>query len=157
MANHFKENQLITIYKDWENEKEVIGTGRLIKFKKKGLPFILKDTDIIKQPNTLSFHGQVITEWEEKEINLSVYRIYNYERWDVKIIKSQIPFYKIGNTYSLNIRYFVDSATDKEYFKIINENEDLTEEQEEEKYISECISKNLPIDRFLTYGGIQIY
>lgn len=156
---YFKKDTLVTIYEDWENEKNVIGTGRLIKYKKTGLPFIIKDTIIRYIPNTLSFHGQLVTEWHSKIVESTTFNIYNYERWDVKIIKSQNPKFRVGDVYSLNIRHLIANTSDKNYFKDIKyqKEEELNEEEEEEKYIKECISKNLPIDRFIMYEGLQIY
>lgn len=39
-----KEGDYVTIYKDWENEKDIIGTAQLVKRHSLGRSFILEDT-----------------------------------------------------------------------------------------------------------------
>lgn len=39
----YKEGDIITIYQDWENEKDPIGTAKLVKRTKFGRSFILKE------------------------------------------------------------------------------------------------------------------
>lgn len=39
-----KVGDIIPIYKDWENEQELLGTAKLVRFHRQGRSFILEDT-----------------------------------------------------------------------------------------------------------------
>lgn len=39
----YKPNDIVTIYSDWENEKNPIGTAKLVRLHKQGRTFILED------------------------------------------------------------------------------------------------------------------
>jgi hypothetical protein len=155
----FIQNALVTIYEDWENEKNIIGTGILIEKRGNGHSFILKDTTKVNVPNTLTFHGQVVTEWIVRDKNLPYYNLFSYERWNILLTVSKNPRYKNNTIYTLNKRYLVEYTTDERLSKIIGKGkrEDYLEDQEEEKYIEECIKLNKPIDKFLKVDGISIY
>lgn len=53
----YKEGDIVTIYKDWENEKDIIGTARLVKMISLGRSFILED--IYPEEN------QIVYNWQE--------------------------------------------------------------------------------------------
>jgi len=78
--NKLKVNNLVVIFSDWENQKGIIGTGLLLKRLKKGLPFILKDTQTVKVPNKKTYHGMDFFNWTDEEKNLGVCNQYNYEK-----------------------------------------------------------------------------
>lgn len=144
---------LVPIYDDWENEKKLIGSGILMKKRRNGLPFILKDTYTLLRPDTVSFYNQPITKWVEQTMPLANYNLYSYQKWDVKIIKSSNAHYEVGKIYTFNIRYLIDQISDfevksKEHFK-----DDITEEE----YIKQCIKKNKMIDKFIKIDGIELF
>lgn len=149
-----KANNLVTIFKDWENQKNVIGTALLIKRLKRGLPFILKDTISVPTPQKKQFHETIIFEWTDKEKALDTTKVYGYEQWLCKIIKSTDDAYSINTEARLNIRYlkgdFEDSQIQSNYK---NPDED---ELEEEEYLNKWKIKNL-IDSFVEVNGEQIY
>lgn len=150
---NLEENQLLTVYSDWENQKGVIGTVLLIKRLKKGLPFILKDTKTIKIPKKESFHGNDFFKWHEEEQVLGECNQYNYEKWLCKVIKSQNPSYEINGIYSFNIRYLEGVFEDSQIFS--NSKKD-DEEQDEDFYRKQWENKNL-IDEFVKVNGEEIY
>lgn len=151
--NKFKSNHLVTVYTDWQNQKDVIGTALLIKKLKKGLPFILKDTVVVKVPEKVQ--GLEIFEWTEEEKGLGICKVYNSERWLCKMIKSEKEQYPINQEFRFDIRYLEGNFADAE---IQSEYKELTEDdvEEEQQYISEWKTKNL-MDEFLLVNGEQIY
>ena len=53
----------VHLFYDWENEKDLIGEGTLIRKVKEGLPFII--TDIDTDGTLVSTHKQVTYSYEE--------------------------------------------------------------------------------------------
>lgn len=149
---NFKTNNLVTIFSDWENQKGIIGTGLLVKRVKKGLPFILKDTQIIKVPKKETFHGTDFFKWSEEEKPLGICNQYNYERWVCKIIKSNNPKYNVNETYTFNFRYLEGSFEDSQIFSNVKDDDD----EDEESYKNQWKNKNL-IDEFVKVNGEEIY
>lgn len=147
-----KANNLVIIFSDWENQKGIIGTGLLLKRLKKGLPFILKDTQTVKIPNKKTYHGMDFFNWTDEEKNLGVYNQYNYEKWLCKIVKSNNPSYQNGSEYSFNIRYLEGSFKDSQIFSNSKDDED----DDENTYKEQWKNKNL-IDEFVKVNGEEIY
>lgn len=147
-----KANNLVIIFSDWENQKGIIGTGLLLKRLKKGLPFILKDTQTVKIPNKKTYHGMDFFNWTDEEKNLGVYNQYNYEKWLCKIVKSNNPSYQNGSEYSFNIRYLEGSFEDSQIFSNSKDDED----DDENTYKEQWKNKNL-IDEFVKVNGEEIY
>lgn len=149
-----KTNKLVTVFNDWENQKDIIGTVQLIKRLKKGLPFILKDTVTRKVPEKKQFHETIFFEWSDKEEALETTKVYSYEKWLCKVIKSVNPSYPVNTEIRFNIRYlkgdFEDSKIQSNYKDLDNE------ELEEDTYLVQWKIKNL-IDNFIEIDGKEIY
>lgn len=150
--NFFKSNDLVTVFSDWENQKEIIGTVLLIKRIKKGLPFILKDTQIVKVPKKQSFHGTDFFNWTEEEKTLSKCNQYNYEKWLCKVITSENEKYNVNEVYTFNLRYLEGFLEDSQIFS--NCKDDETDD--ENVYKEQWKNKNL-IDEFIKVNGEEIY
>ena len=150
--NKLKANNLVVIFSDWENQKGIIGTGLLLKRLKKGLPFILKDTQTVKVPTKKTYHGMDFFNWTDEEKNLGVCNQYNYEKWLCKIVKSNNPSYQNGSEYSFNIRYLEGSFEDSQIFSNSKDDED----DDENTYKEQWKNKNL-IDEFVKVNGEEIY
>lgn len=154
LQEDLKANKLITVFNDWENQKDVIGTVLLIKRLKRGLPFILKDTVTKKVPEKKQFHETIFFEWSDEEEALETTKVYGYEQWLCKVIKSVNPSYPINTEVRLNIRYlkgdFEDAQIQSNY-KNLDE-----DELEEEAYLTQWKIKNL-MDKFIEVNGEEIY
>lgn len=148
----FKANTLVTIYFDWENQKDVIGTGLLVKKLKKGLPFILKDSQTVKTVKKESFHNTDFFNWTDEEKTLGECNQYNYEKWLCQIVHSSNPSYEIGKSYRFNLRYLEGSFEDSQIFS--NSKDD--DEDDENLYKEHWKNKNL-IDEFVKFNGEEIY
>ena len=149
-----KSNNLITVFNDWENQKDIIGTVLLIKRLKRGLPFILKDTISVPTPEKKQFHETIIFEWTNKEQTLETTKVYGYDQWLCKIIKSVNSSYPVNSEARLNIRYLKGDFEDSQiYSNYKNYDED---ELEEEEYLSKWKIKNL-MDKFIEVNGKEIY
>lgn len=144
--------KLVTVYEDWENEKKPIGTALLLKKRRNGLPFVLKDMIETRVPKTISIYDEKITNWETVEKPLTNYNLYSYQKWDVLIIKSNNSKYDRNRVYTLNIRFFVKEVNDSE-LKLHHKEKELTEEE----YLLLCKKKNKIIDNFIKVNGIEIF
>lgn len=152
LKEDFKPFKFVSLYENWQEEKGMIGTGLLVRKKRNGLSFILRDTYTEIEPSTTSFYEEPITEWKQVEKSLGKYNLYSYQRWDVKIIKSQSPKYQHGMMYTFNIRYFVGEVKDNQILSEQSQNE-ITEEE----YLMECKKKNRPFDSFIKINGIEMF
>lgn len=154
LQEDLKANKLVTVFNDWENQKDIIGTVLLIKRLKRGLPFILKDTVTKKVPEKKQFHETIFFEWSDEEEALETTKVYSYEQWLCKVIKSVNPSYPINTEVRLNIRYlkgdFEDAQIQSNYKNLDDE------ELEEEAYLSQWKIKNL-MDNFIEVNGEEIY
>lgn len=148
----FKANTLVTIYSDWENQKDVIGTGLLVKKLKKGLPFILKDSQTVKTVKKESFHNTDFFNWTDEEKTLGECNQYNYEKWLCQIVHSSNLSYEIGKSYRFNLRYLEGSFEDSQIFS----NSKNDDEDDENLYKEHWKNKNL-IDEFVKFNGEEIY
>lgn len=150
--NDFRANILVTVFSDWENQKGIIGTAMLVKRIKKGLPFILKDTQTVKVVKKESFHGTDFFNWTNEEKNLGECNQYNYEKWLCKMIKSTNPAYQVNELYTFNLRYLEGSFEDSQIFSNSKDDED----DDENAYREQWKNKNL-IDEFVKVDGEEIY
>ena len=146
-------NSFITIFEDWENEKDIIGTVCLIKKVRNGLPFILKDTEIIKVPKKETFHSTDFFRWSDEEKSLGICKVYNYERWVCKMIKPVKQNYAKNGIYTFNIRYMEGIYEVSKIFSQYNKDDD---EEDETSYKDLWKNKNL-MDEFISVNGEQIY
>jgi hypothetical protein len=145
--------QVVPIFEDWENESNLIGSAILLKRRRNGLPFILKDTYSLVRPDTVSFYNQPVTKWIEVNMPLEKYNLYSYQKWDVKIIRSNNPRYQPGKIYTINIRYFIKQVNDLE----VKSREHFKDELTEEEYIKLCLKKNKMIDKFMKIDGVELF
>lgn len=153
LKKELSKNNFITVFEDWENEKEIIGTICLIKKIKNGLPFILKDTETVKVPKKETFHSTDFFKWSDEEKSLGICKVYNYERWLCKMIKPIKKNYAKNTLYTFNIRYLEGAYDDSKIFSQYNKNDD---EEDEKSYKELWKNKNL-IDEFVSVDGEQIY
>lgn len=147
-------HNLVTVYKDWENQKNIIGTALLIKRLSKGLPFILKDTVTIRVPEKKQYHSIEFFEWSDEEQALENTKVYSYEKWLCKIIKSLDEAYPINHEIRANIRYLKGNFTDSEIQSNYKNYDD--DDLEEEEYQNQWKMKNL-MDTFIEVNKEQIF
>lgn len=148
----FQPYKIVSLYENWQEEKNMIGTGLLLRKKRNGLPFILKDTYVDYEASTISFHDEPITEWKQVEKSLGKYNLYSYQRWDIKMIKTQSPRYVNGQIYTFNIRFFIGEVKDRHLYS-----DDKEKEITEEEYLTDCKKKNKSIDTFIKVNGVEIF
>lgn len=149
----FSVNNLVTVFKDWENQKDIIGTVMLVKKLKTGLPFILKDSTTIKIPRKESYHGTDFFNWTDEEKILGSCNVYNYEKWLCKIIKSNDKSFAPNELHNFNLRFLEGNFEDHEIFSKYNKED---EEDTEINYREKWQNKNL-IDEFIAVNGEEIY
>lgn len=74
----YKENDIVMIYKNWELQKDPLGTARLVQHKNKGRTFILEDTSP-----------------EDKQV------VYNYEEWFIEPLETSVEEVFEGHSNTL--------------------------------------------------------
>lgn len=147
-------HNLVTAYKDWENQKDMIGTVLLIKKLSKGLPFILRDTVTVKVPEKKQYHSIEFFEWSDKEQALDTTKVYSYEKWLCRVVKPVSSDVHVNTEMRINIRYLKGDFSDSEIqSNYKNSDED---DLEEEGYQKQWKIKNL-MDTFIEVNGEQIY
>lgn len=115
--SQLKVGDVVSVYADYQTEKQIIGTARLTKFHSPGRTFILEEM--------------------MPEISQIVY---NYEEWYVDWIGDTAVRWSPDRPVKIR---FLDTIG------IANSTEDIEDEEE--------LSPRLPIDKFISVNGIEIY
>ncbi|MCB0370627.1 hypothetical protein [Mesotoga prima] len=126
-----KAGDIITIYADWENELDPIGTAKLVELHSLGRSFILEDT----YP-------------ESEQI------VYNYQEWKIGEINPISKEIEHDETHPLFLHFWFHPVTYKvryiDTIGIANSTEDV-EEDDELTYL------RLSKDKFLSINDKEIY
>ena len=146
MNKKLRKGSILPIYEDWENSKILIGHAVLTEKIKEGLPFILNDSYTVKEPEKNQYHNNIFYNWYDKEKVMPEYDVYSYERWNVFLMKSTNPRYKVGETYQLNIRKHLGNIRDAELSSRMEKKDGCYDRGDD-----------VIIDSFIKINGEEIY
>lgn len=132
------------------NNTDIIGTGLLLTKLYNGLPYINEDTKLVTTPIEIEILGekQVMAHKTER-VSLKNYPVYNYQKWKVKLIKSENENYVENEIYTFNIPYLVGYFNDK--------NLPGSYDIDDEEYLKWCKDENKLIDKFIEIDGVELF